>query len=72
MAYQFVEMFRILPKLLRVTRHCGPGLWPMKKLVHVEHFPCHIMSHHVLAMFEKSDIMSDKVSYIKPSHAGHF
>ena len=64
----FVCLFlcSIPEKLLRVTRQ-------YVKLVHAGHFPCYVR-HHVLPMFEKSDIMSDKVevSHIKPTHAGHF
>ncbi len=41
------------------------------KLVHAGHFPRHVR-HHVLAMFKRSDIMSDEVSHIKTAHAGHF
>ena len=41
------------------------------KLVHAGHFPCHVR-HHVLTVFERSDIMSDKVSHIKQAHARHF
>ena len=37
------------------------------KLVNAGHFSCHIR-HHVLAMFEKSDIMSDKVSHKTSPH----
>ncbi len=37
------------------------------KLVSAGHFPC-----HVLTMFERSGIKSDKVSRIKPARMGHF
>ena len=61
--------YNILQKLLRVMRHCGLSAYV--KLVLAEHFPCHAR-HHVLTVFERSDIMSDKVSHIKPAHMGHF
>ena len=41
------------------------------KLVHAGHFSC-LVRHHVLTMFERSDIMSDTVSHIQPAHMGHF
>ena len=49
-------------QLLRVARHCG-----LCKISPHGKFPCHIR-HHVLTMFEGlTDIMSDKVSHIKPA-----
>ena len=40
------------------------------KLVHTGYFLCHVR-HHVQVVFKRSD-MSDKVSHIKPTNAGHF
>ena len=45
--------------------------YKFSQIVHAGHFPCHVR-HHVLTMFEWSDITSDKVSRIKSAHTGNF